>query len=283
VTDDPRTRDELLGAMRQGACPLCVLVDRAERKAVDHFLYDQVNDISRRDALRASRGLCLFHTEMLADGRSALGVAILGRDLLRAMTAELENADSGGGLGWLKGRIGAGQGAQLADRIGPQAGCPMCAERPRIEAPLIIGLLRNLRDPAFAEAFDATGGLCRVHLANALRGADAEAARMLAARQAAIWRRLEASLDEFIRKHDYRFQGEILDAETREPLAGVEIQLPEYDLTKTTGATGKYRFEVPISSAASIKLRAMKAGYQVLNLDLPLGDHLNVHQMRRNP
>jgi hypothetical protein len=37
--------------------------------------------------------------------------------------------------------------------------------------------------------------------------------RVLATRQAAAWRRLEAELDEFIRKHDYRFQGEILDAE----------------------------------------------------------------------
>ncbi|HNP73649.1 MAG TPA: hypothetical protein PLO33_14110, partial [Kouleothrix sp.] len=38
-------------------------------------------------------------------------------------------------------------------------------------------------------------------------------ARDLAARQAAIWRGLEAVLDEFIRKHDYRFQEPLLDAE----------------------------------------------------------------------
>jgi hypothetical protein len=214
VTTDPRTRDELLDAMRQGACPLCVLVERAERKAVDHFLYDQVNDISRRDTLRASRGLCLEHTEMLAEGRSALGVAILSRDILRAMTSELEATGSGGGgMGWLKGRLGSGAGAQLAERIEPQAGCPMCAERPRIEAPLIAGLLSNLRDADFATAFDTAGGLCRVHVANALRAADATAARELATRQAAIWRRLEAELDEFIRKHDHRFSGEIFEVE----------------------------------------------------------------------
>ena len=149
MSDDPRTRDELLAAMRQGACPLCVLVERIERRAVDHFLYDQVNDIGRRDALRASRGLCLEHTAMLAEGRSALGVAILSRDILRAMTGELEAAGRGeAGLGWLRGRLGgAGVGAQLA------------------------------------------------------------------ARQAAIWRRVEAALDEFIRKHDHRFQGEVFEEE----------------------------------------------------------------------
>src|SRR5215211_5189311 len=91
---DPRTRDDLLNAMSLAACPLCVLLERAERKAVDMFLYDQVNDISRRDALRASRGLCLYHSSMLAEGRSALGVAILSRDILRAMTAELETGSN---------------------------------------------------------------------------------------------------------------------------------------------------------------------------------------------
>lgn len=209
---DPRTRDELIEALREAACPLCVLVERIERRAVDLFLYDQVNDIPRREALRASRGLCVPHTAMLAQGRSALGVAIVSRDILRAMAAELE-AGAPGGLGWLRERLGAGAGAALAARIEPQRGCPMCAERPRIEEPLIAGLLQNLADPTFGAAFDASHGLCRVHLAAALRAADSERARLLAERQAALWRRLEADLDEFIRKHDYRFQGEVFETE----------------------------------------------------------------------
>jgi Family of unknown function (DUF6062) len=237
MTNDPRTRDDLLEAMAKRACPICVLVERIERKAVDLFLYDQVNDISRRDALRASRGLCLQHTAMLAEGRSALGVAILSRDVLRAMTAELEAESNrkerkerkGAGAEeasetlasfappavktFLAGVLGGQTGAQLAARVGPQAGCPMCEERPRVEAPLIGGLLRNFGDTAFAAAFEACGGLCRVHLVNTLRVADSATARALAARQAVAWRALEAELDEFIRKHDYRFQGEVLDAE----------------------------------------------------------------------
>jgi hypothetical protein len=212
MTTDPRTRDDLIEAMGKRACPLCVLVERIERKAVDLFLYDQVNDISRRDALRASRGLCLYHTSLLAEGRSALGIAILSRDILRAMTAELEAAKTPA-KGFLSGIRSGQSGAQLAARLGPQAACPMCEERPRIEAPLIAGLLSNLGDAAFAAAFDACGGLCRTHLGATLRVADTSTAADLAVRQAAAWRRLEAELDEFIRKHDYRFQEEILDDE----------------------------------------------------------------------
>jgi hypothetical protein len=78
-------------------------------------------------------------------------------------------------------------------------------------------------------------------------------------------------------------QGEIRDAQSRKLLGGVEVRLPEYDMKQTTGATGKYRFEIPAPDATSIKLRATKAGYGDLNLDLPPGPHLNVNQMRRNP
>lgn len=231
---DPRTRDELVGAMRQGACPLCVIVERAERKAVDHFLYDQVNDISRRDALRASRGYCPTHTAMLAEGRSALGVAIVSRDILRAMTAELESASGDSGRGWLKGRLGARAGTQLAAKIEPQAACPMCRARPQIEEPLIIGLLRNLGDPAFDAAFTASGGLCREHLAATLRAADPAATRLLAQAQAARWRSIEAELDEFIRKHDYRFNEEIMDIERDVWLRALRLASGWYDPQATS-------------------------------------------------
>ena len=215
---DPRTRDELIDAMSQRACPVCVVVARAERKAVDHLLYDQVNDISRRDALRASRGYCLYHTDMLSEGRSALGIAIISRDILRAMTAELEAAGTGqdtSGSQILERFVPgtARTGARLATKIEPQAQCPMCAARPQIEEPLIIGLLRNLDDDAFAAAFAASEGLCRRHLANTLRAANSATAHQLATLQAACWRDVEATLDEFIRKHDYRFNEEVAENE----------------------------------------------------------------------
>lgn len=214
---DPRTRDELIEAMQDGACPICVIVNRAERKAIDHFLYDQVNDISRRDTLRASRGYCLHHTALLAEGRSALGVAILSRDILRAMTAELEESSRDGsrtGPTGFSSLFAAKNGPKLATKIEPHAPCPMCVARPQIEEPLFLGLLQNLDDPTFRQAVQASqGGMCRTHLATALRMASNEAAQTLATIQATQWRQIEAALDEFIRKHDYRFREEVMDDE----------------------------------------------------------------------
>ncbi|KAB8144367.1 hypothetical protein F8S13_05695 [Chloroflexia bacterium SDU3-3] len=203
---DPRTRDELIEALPERGCPICALVERAERKAIDHFLYDQVNDIRLRDQLRASRGYCLHHTAMLSQGRSALGIAIVSRDILRAMTAELE-AGAAGGWPWQRG------GAALAGRVGPHADCPMCTLRPQIEEPLLLGLLQNLDDPSFHQAFAQGDGMCRSHLAQALRMASPAQASALAQVAAQQWRRAEAALDEFIRKHDYRFNDESMDEE----------------------------------------------------------------------
>lgn len=78
-------------------------------------------------------------------------------------------------------------------------------------------------------------------------------------------------------------RGEILDAETGEPLARVDVELPEYHLERPTDKIGQYSFDIPGPAPAGIKLRAMKKGYRSLNLDPPPGDHLNVHKMWRTP
>ncbi|MBC8160662.1 MAG: hypothetical protein H7Z42_05520, partial [Roseiflexaceae bacterium] len=145
----------------------------------------------------------------------------VSRDLLRAMTAELEaSADHRRGENVKPFRLAAlsafpagKSGARLAAKIEPQAGCPMCAARPQIEQPLIAGLLQNLDDPAFVAAFEVSEGLCRNHVASALRAADSAAAQQLATLQAQRWRAVEAVLDEFIRKHDYRFNEDMSDDE----------------------------------------------------------------------
>ena len=81
-------------------------------------------------------------------------------------------------------------------------------------------------------------------------------------------------------------RGEILDAQSQEPLAGVKVSLPGYNMEQMTREDGRYYFEVPSLGTTSIKLRATKMGYRPLNLDLPPTNpptnHLHVHKMRRS-
>jgi SEFIR domain len=66
-------------------------------------------------------------------------------------------------------------------------------------------------------------------------------------------------------------QGEILDAETRRPLPGVLVRLPDLDLEDTTDGNGKYRFEVAVRAGTQVRLRATKDGYESINVDPPAG------------
>jgi hypothetical protein len=78
--------------------------------------------------------------------------------------------------------------------------------------------------------------------------------------------------------------GEILDAQTGEPLEGVLILLPEFDLEYTTGPNGRYEFEVPVRGSRRVKLRGLKSGYESLNVDPTIGlGHLDTFKMRKRP
>ncbi len=58
-----------------------------------------------------------------------------------------------------------------------------------------------------------SGGLCLLHLRVAVNLADVGQITKLANWQAAVYRGLDEQLGEFIRKHDYRFAGEPMEAE----------------------------------------------------------------------
>ena len=77
-------------------------------------------------------------------------------------------------------------------------------------------------------------------------------------------------------------QGEILDEQTRKPLAGVRVHLPEHDQEMDTDENGQYRFELAVPPYTRVRLRATLEGYEPLRQD-PSVDHNNVYGMRRKP
>jgi hypothetical protein len=147
---------------------------------------------------------------MLRDVRSALGTAIIHRDILGAALGALEGmgAPSGGLLGRLMGQPRGG-----ADPLAPQAGCPACARRREAEAIYLGTLAARIADEELRQHFDASAGLCLPHLRAALRRCDPPAFAQLKTAQLAVWGRLAGELDEFIRKNDHQFAHEPVGAE----------------------------------------------------------------------
>ncbi|MBK8277796.1 MAG: TIR domain-containing protein [Nitrospira sp.] len=61
---------------------------------------------------------------------------------------------------------------------------------------------------------------------------------------------------------EQQLAGMVLDEATGEPLSGVDVSLPDFDMKKTTGADGSFYFRVTSQKEASTKFMAQKNGYK---------------------
>jgi len=196
-------------------CPFCSLVQSAMERYFGTVVYEQVNDIGMRAALRASQGYCAAHGEMLRQARSALGSAIIHRDLVNTLARALEGErlPANTPQDWLRGLVDAGHRPR-GQVLGVAEPCPACLRVYEREQNYIDTLLLNWDDELLQSKFRASAGLCLSHLRLTL-GRTKDAARFDAIKAAhlAIWRDLIGELDEFIRKQDYRFADETIGAE----------------------------------------------------------------------
>ncbi len=204
------SRTDLHQVYAAPGCPVCTLLTRSERRYIDATLYEHVTDVKWREEVRAARGFCALHTQHVLDvGRSALGVSLVAADIIATLRDLLPNTSDGGALGRLRSALGANSsGAQLR----PQRPCPICSYLGELAAVYIAALLDDLASDAGAQAYAVSSGLCLPHLNQAIsRGGPG--LRVVTEHQAQAWERLEAELNEFIRKSDYQYSGEAIDAE----------------------------------------------------------------------
>ena len=205
---------DLHAAYAAGSCPVCALNDRDERRYIDTALYDQVTNVTWRAQIRDARGFCAPHTtRILAEGRSALGVALIADDLLKTLREVLGSAppESGGGWSRLRGVLAGGK--RIAGAVRGTRPCPLCLHL-RQQTPVHLrSLLQDLATEAGRAAYAGSPGLCVAHLAGALDGDVPEGLPFLIEHKQRCWQRLEEELQEFIRKSDYQFSGEPIGEE----------------------------------------------------------------------
>lgn len=197
-------------ALEGEGCPLCFLVLRALERYFDGLVYEKVNDPGIRDALRASQGFCAAHGEMLRAARSALGSAIIHRDLLNTLVRRLERESRPppSPTDWLRALVHTNH-AQQETVLGGADLCPACIYAHEMEQNYVDTLLDNWGDESLQGAFRHSAGLCQAHLRMVLgRATDPAVFEAIKAVQLEIWRGLLGELDEFIRKQDYRFSDE---------------------------------------------------------------------------
>src|SRR4051794_38625371 len=219
-------------ALDQPGCPLCRLAAAAAARELEALSYDLSTSEQAHQTFRRALGPCALHgRQWLAMRNSLLAAAILYRGAASEVLSRLDQvtAPSGGGLLGFGRKSKAGAGALAADDP-----CPACLTR---DATAVRGaevLLDHLHEPDTHAAYLASAGLCLPHLRVALAAAGSKhraSLDTLRERMAAVLRGLDAELAEYIRKHDYRYQGEAF---------GDERDAPERTLTRFTGEPGQF-------------------------------------------
>jgi hypothetical protein len=234
---------ELVEAMRREGCPACRLAATAVARYLDDLIYEHVNEIELRDTLRTAGGFCNEHSWQLKHMRAAFGTAIIYRDVLNNLGRRLRAHQQGTRLA-LYGTAGKADG-RLMERLASLAGgtpspasngtadphvaCPACRVRLDREVLVLRALLEGMADGEFAAEYRAAAGLCLVHVEQAStvavgEGGGLEAGMALVVEHALT--RIAATLgelDEFVRKHDYRFRDETIGAEGTAWLHAIEM------------------------------------------------------------
>ncbi len=229
---------ELKRALAAPGCAVCRMGEEAVRRYLRFVLHESVNDPATRDRLAAAWGFCRRHawhflrleSETMRDG---LGTANIVEALLRT-AEELLGAHALVGSGKLRKKRAARAGLEeLLRGLTPTGGCPACDLQGGHEAYSLAVALACLEADAWRERFARSDGFCLSHLRDALSKSEAsDRIRWVLEDHRHRLRRLLADLEEYIRKHDYRFSheeyGQERDAFVRATaaLAGSWFDLP---------------------------------------------------------
>lgn len=212
---------DLVEAFRQPGCPVCRRVSAASQRYLDTLAYEHVNDPEVRRRLRASWGLCNWHTWILADRAGApFAAAAISEDLLKAAAqrvAALGTRAAGTATGpwrWLARLAGTHRPPALVRLYRRRAPCSACLEAARAETGAVEALATFISELAFQRAYEASDGLCVPHAVQAVeRAAGRPAAETLAQLTVRRWEALRRTVERFVAKHEYRNTEPFSDAE----------------------------------------------------------------------
>jgi len=198
----------LCDAFAERGCPICRLGIQAVDRYLDHLLYESVNDPGIREEVRQSWGFCREHAHQLEQLHDALGIAIIYQDVISHILRAVGTGQPRGSRTLLARGLGMPlkPAHQLAEQLRPAGICPACRKRAEVEGVYLDTLLQHAADPELLALWRASDGLCWPHFQQALRLVrDETALRLLMEVEMAHFQRLRDQLDDFIRRHDYRW------------------------------------------------------------------------------
>ncbi|MBI4589916.1 MAG: hypothetical protein HY725_13860 [Candidatus Rokubacteria bacterium] len=205
---------ELKQALGASGCPICRVGEEAASRYLRFVLHESVNDPATRRRLASSWGFCRRHGWYFlrlecVTMRDGLGTAILAEGLLKMAEQVLDGHLAGPPGGVRKQRAARARLEKLVRSLTPRGQCPPCVVQAEHEAYALAVLGTVLQVEAWRERFALSDGFCLRHLRDALATEKIpDRLRWIVEDHHRRLRRLLADLEEYIRKHDYRFSQE---------------------------------------------------------------------------
>ena len=124
-------------------CPICHVLDKDESDFMAQLQYQTFKEEKMRQDVVSANGYCNFHFHQMARYASPMGNAVLTKDLIDAEIMEIERGSFGPTL---------------------RIDCPVCKYVDEKEESYIKEFKDLLSEESFQKEYEATDGLCRIHL-----------------------------------------------------------------------------------------------------------------------
>ena len=161
-------------------CLICHVLDKDESDFMAELQYRTIKEKKVRQDVVSSNGYCNFHFHQMARMASPVGNAVLTKDLIDAEIKEIERGSFGPTL---------------------RIDCPVCKYVDEREELYVKEFKALLSEKSFQKEYEATDGLCRIHLRRVLNLLkENELSRFLLTTQLMHMKLLKHELEVFISK-----------------------------------------------------------------------------------
>lgn len=166
-------------------CPICNLVKESLRQRTESLFYEQVNDPGTRRKLVQSQGFCAAHSQTVLELGNPLGVAIIYRDIIDAVSDELS------------------KGIRLR-KPAKRAKCPACVWAENDERQYLSVLAEHFAEEEMHSRIAGCRGFCLPHLKKLLQLLSSDHQSEFQHTVLSHLAELKTELSDIVRKSDYR-------------------------------------------------------------------------------
>jgi hypothetical protein len=203
-----QTYFNLFDAFKEKGCPFCFLIQKVIHNAMDSLLYEQVNDPGVRKDINKSLGFCNLHAWQLQKFGDGLGLSIIYKNLIEIIISKMKKGGNRNNcIKLVSQEFVNNRNIEYQHKI--KASCPMCRLQRETEERYLSTFLEDFHEPELYMVFKDSFGLCLPHLLKAFKMCnDAKIFKEIINVELEKLDYLSQELEEFRRKHDYRFSHE---------------------------------------------------------------------------